>query len=65
MELWLVTVNLLARLFGCDDNAALSFDRFDLPLKSFFSCLRNIIIINFPDYNTQQMGNWLNEIINK
>ena len=65
MELWLVTVNLLARLFGCDDNAALSFDRFDLSLKSFFSCLRNIIIINFPDYNTQQIVNWLNEIINK
>ena len=65
MELWLVSVSLLARLFGCDDNAALSFIRFDLSLKSFFSCLRNIIIINFPDYNTQQMGNWLNEIINK
>ena len=27
--------------------------------------LYNIILINFPNYMTQQMGDWLNEAISK
>ena len=52
MELWLVTVNLIGYFFLVE-------------VTMLLYALRTIIIINFPNYKRQQIGNWLNETINK